>query len=292
VRIRALAPAKINLCLFLGPTRSDGRHELVTLFESVSLADQVELRSDDSGSDELVCPGVEGPNIVSDALSLLRAYGWDAPSVRVTIDKRIPVAGGMAGGSADAAAVLRTAPLLAPVSAAALGEIASVLGADVPSQLQPGLALGTGAGDRVRPMAPRDAHAFVVVPQPRGLSTAEVYGRADELGLPRSRLDRLLADVMSALESSTGLPAQLVVNDLEPATVSLFGGAASALDAVRGAGADHAMVCGSGPTVAGLYWGSNGEARAGDAADQLREAYPEACVAVPVEPGFGTPVFA
>ena len=292
MRVRALAPAKLNLCLFIGALRADGRHELVTLLESVSLADEVELRTDVATLDEVVCPGVEGPNLVSDALSRLRQRGWDAPKLRVTIDKRIPVAGGMGGGSADAAAVLRIAPLVAPVAADALVQIAAGLGADVPSQLEPGLMLGTGAGDEVRSVAPRAPHACVIVPQPRGLSTAEVYGRADELGLPRGpmELDRLRADVASALESGPGLPQQLVVNDLEPAAVSLFAGLASALDAVRRAGADHALMCGSGPTVAGLYWGSDGEARACEAATQLREAYPEACVAVPVESGYGAPV--
>jgi 4-diphosphocytidyl-2-C-methyl-D-erythritol kinase len=294
VRLRALAPAKVNLCLFLGGLRADGRHELVTLFESVSLADEVELSAGPGVGDHVVCQGVEEPNIVTRALALLRDQGWDAPSVEVTIDKRIPVAGGMGGGSADAAAVLRIASQVSPVSAAALTRIAAALGADVPSQLEPGIVLGTGAGDQVRPVAPRLPHAIVVVPQLPGLRTAEVYRRADELGLPRSdpELDRLRTDVASALESGSGLPPRLVVNDLEPAAISLLPGVAAARDAVRATGADHALVCGSGPTVAGLYWGEDGRARAGDAAAQLSEAYPEACVELPVERGHGAPVFA
>jgi 4-diphosphocytidyl-2-C-methyl-D-erythritol kinase len=292
VRLRALAPAKLNLCLFLGPLRADGRHELVTLFESVSLADEVSLRTDASAIDEVVCHGVEGPNLVSDALSRLRERRWKAPPVSVTIDKRIPVAGGMGGGSADAAAALRIAPLVAPVPAEVVVEVASGLGADVPSQLEPGLVLGTGAGDQVRPAAPRAPHAFVIVPQPAGLSTAEVYARADELRLPRSELNHLHADVVSALESGPELPPELMVNDLERAAVSLFSGVADALRAVHRAGADKALVCGSGPTVAGLYWGSDSEARARGAVSGLVKRFPGASVALPVEPGFGAPVFA
>ena len=102
------APAKVNLCLFLGPTRADGRHELVTLFESVSLADELEIGRRGAGRGGV--PGVAGPNLVSDALWALREAGWDAPPVRVEITKRIPVAAGLGGGSADAAAVLRLAP--------------------------------------------------------------------------------------------------------------------------------------------------------------------------------------
>src|ERR1700680_4715174 len=93
LKLAALAPGKVNLCLFLGPLREDGRHELVTLLESVSLADELTLESD-AEHDCVVCPGVEGPNLVADALAGLRARGWDAPPVRIEIVKRIPVAAG------------------------------------------------------------------------------------------------------------------------------------------------------------------------------------------------------
>ena len=117
MRLTARAPGKLNLCLFLGEPRADGRHELVTLFESVSLADELQLTVvPDSAADEIVCPGVEGPNLAARALAELRARGWDAPPVQIEIHKRIPVAAGMGGGSADAAAVLRLARRLAPVS--------------------------------------------------------------------------------------------------------------------------------------------------------------------------------
>ncbi|MGZ4274673.1 MAG: GHMP family kinase ATP-binding protein, partial [Solirubrobacteraceae bacterium] len=122
------APAKINLCLYLGPTRPDGRHELVTLFDAVTLFDELEVAA--AGVDEVVCEGVEGPNLVAAALAALRDAGWEAPPLRVTITKRIPVAAGMGGGSADAAALLRLAPRLGSVTQDALKAIAAGLGAD------------------------------------------------------------------------------------------------------------------------------------------------------------------
>ena len=118
MRLRALAPGKVNLALFLGPTRDDGRHELVTLLESLSLADELVLETLESApamaQDEVVCPGIEGENLVARALAALRKRGWDAAPVRIDVDKRIPVAAGMGGGSADAAAALRMAVELAP----------------------------------------------------------------------------------------------------------------------------------------------------------------------------------
>ncbi|HEY6398887.1 MAG TPA: hypothetical protein VIX82_15675 [Solirubrobacteraceae bacterium] len=107
--LRRRAYAKVNLCLFLGSPRRDGRHDLVTIMEPVSLADEVTIATMPDGPDTVICPGIDGPNLAGTALSALRSHGWDAPPVRVTIDKRIPVAAGMGGGSADAAALLRLA---------------------------------------------------------------------------------------------------------------------------------------------------------------------------------------
>jgi 4-diphosphocytidyl-2-C-methyl-D-erythritol kinase len=231
-----------------------------------------------------VCPGVDGVNIVARTLDGLRRRGWEGPAVRVTVRKRIPVAGGMGGGSADAAAVLRAAQLLAPVDDAALTSLASSLGADVPSQLRPGLSIGTGAGDVVERIDPLAAHAFVIVPQGFGLSTAEVYRQADRLGLPRAGPD--LAGRMRELRAG-GPPEYL--NDLEPAALSLRPEIAAALTGVRDAGADHAMVSGSGPTVFGLYRGEDAPARAEAGAARLSDRYPGATSAVPVSEEFGAP---
>ncbi len=294
MNLTALAPGKVNLCLFVGPARADGRHEVVTLLESVSLADELSITArDDGGSDEVSCPGVRGVNIVSRALEALRSSGWSAPPVRVEISKRIPVAAGMGGGSADAGAALRLAQRLAPVSELALAELAARLGADVPSQLKPGLAIGTGAGDEVEPLAPLAPHAAVIFPQDHHVSAAEVYAEADRLGLPRTSadLERLRRELWAALEAPDGeavrLPRELLVNDLEPAAISLCPDITGALDAVRGAGADHTMVSGSGPTVVGLFWGPDGLDRAAIAAASLDLS---ASSAFPVGPDFGHPL--
>ncbi|MBV9607129.1 MAG: hypothetical protein JO027_18590 [Solirubrobacterales bacterium] len=285
MKLTASAPGKVNLCLFLGPVRSDGRHELVTVFESVSLADEVSLAP--APADQVRCAGVSGVNIVTRTLDGLRARGWSAPPVRVLIDKRIPVAGGMGGGSADAAAVLRMAPVLAPVAEGVIDELAVSLGADVPSQLAPGLVLGTGAGDVVSPLAPLAPHAFVIVPQTFGLSTAEVYREADRLGLAREEAD--LAGRLSSLRGLRGEADLPFVNDLEPAAMSLRPEIGGALEAVREAGAEHAMVSGSGPTVFGLFHGSEAPALAEAAAARLAERYPGARPAAPVSEEFAAP---
>jgi 4-diphosphocytidyl-2-C-methyl-D-erythritol kinase len=282
---RALAPGKVNLCLFLGATRVDGRHELVTVLQSLSLADELVLSTPpDADHDQVLCPGVKGPNLVAAALAGLRALGWDAPPVRIEVHKRVPVAAGMGGGSADAAAALRLAAALTPVAAAQLTALAGALGADVPSQLAPGLSLGTGAGEIVVPLAPLAEHALVILPQPVALATAAVYREADRLGLPRSadELAAVRSELVSELAAGAQLPARLLVNDLAPAAVSLCPPIAEALQAALGTGAQQALVCGSGPTVAGLFWGENGPARAGDAVRSLRERYPGAAAAVAV----------
>jgi 4-diphosphocytidyl-2-C-methyl-D-erythritol kinase len=258
--MRELAYGKVNLCLLLGPVRDDGRHELVTLIESVSLADELSITVLSDGADEVVCDGVEGDNLVAAALRALRAAGWDGPPLRVSISKRIPVAAGMGGGSADAAAMLRVAAGLAPVPGDPL-EIAAELGADVPSQVTPGLWLATGAGERLEPRAPLAPHAIVIVPSAHRLSTADVYREADRLGLPRSA--EALATAARDLDSVLG------VNDLEPAALSLCPEIAATLEAVRAAGADQALVCGSGPTVAGVWWGEDSGERVRSAAASL-----------------------
>jgi 4-diphosphocytidyl-2-C-methyl-D-erythritol kinase len=279
-----LAYAKVNLCLFLGPAREDGRHELVTLFDSVRLTDELLVGPSPSGADEVVCEGVSGPNLVGEALRRLRDAGWAPPPVRVEIWKRIPVAAGMGGGSADAAAMLRCAPRLAPVDADAVAQIAARLGADVPSQLVPGPSLGTGAGDVTEPVGRLDSYGVLVLPQPFALSTAEVYREADRLGLgrPAEELETLRGRVLEALPGT--LPEALAVNDLEMASLSLRPGLGEVLHAALEAGADRAMVCGSGPTVIGIFLGEGAgrRARAAAADEALRARFPGVVGASPV----------
>jgi 4-diphosphocytidyl-2-C-methyl-D-erythritol kinase len=263
---RALAPAKVNLGLFLGPARSgDGRHELVTVMQSISLADELTLEpAPDSGvGDELLCPGVPGDpreNLAWRAMSMFRAStGWRAPPLRLSIVKRIPVAAGLGGGSADAAAALRLAS-----HASGLGDtnllrsLAGQLGADVPAQVSPGRWLATGAGEQLHELVPPSSRfGLLVLALPTGLSTAAVYAEADRLGLARApgELRRRLRELRAALEHGEPLPADgaLLQNDLQPAAVSLCPAIADELDRAREAGAEPALVSGSGPTVVGLF---------------------------------------
>lgn len=292
--LRARAPAKVNLCLLLGGIRDDGRHELVTVLESVSLCDELSLTvlGEDAASDEVVCPGVSGPNLVTSALEGLRARGWDGPRVRIEIVKRIPVAGGMAGGSSDAAAALRLAEAVHPVPDEVIAVVAAELGSDVPSQLVPGVWIATGAGESVEAAGALEQHAIVVVPQPFELSTADVYREADRLGQLRSdaELSSSLESVRTVLSLPGGrVPSEVAVNDLEPAALSLRPEIAAVMDEVRSAGVDAALVSGSGPTVFGLLWGGDAAERANAVAAELSGRYPGACAAVPVDEGFGQP---
>jgi 4-diphosphocytidyl-2-C-methyl-D-erythritol kinase len=282
--LHSLAYGKVNLCLILGPLRSDGRHELVTLMEPVSLADEVTMETAAGGDDAVICRGVDGPNLASAALAALRARGWEAPPVEVTIDKRIPVAAGMGGGSADAAATLRLAAELAPVAPAVLAEVAASLGSDVPGLIDPGAALATGAGDVVESVGDLAQHAFAILPQPFGLSTAEVYAHADRMGLARStrELEERRRVLLAALGSDADCLASILVNDLQAAACSLAPEIESALNALRDRGADLAVVCGSGPTVAGVFWGVEATKRAAAAAAAVAGEHPSALVAEPV----------
>jgi 4-diphosphocytidyl-2-C-methyl-D-erythritol kinase len=250
------APAKINLCLYLGPTRADGRHELVTIFQPIGLADEVELEPAGLGSamDRVICPGVEGENLATVALARFRARtGWKGAPVRLRIEKRIPIAAGMAGGSADAGAALRLAARAAGIDDdALLREIGAELGADVAAQVRPRRYLATGAGERLTPLPPPAPYGVLVLPSRAELSTADVYREADRQGLPRDAA-ALAAKLREVSTAAGDLPGELVVNDLEPAARALCPEIDGALAAARGAGAHHALVCGSGPTVIGLF---------------------------------------
>jgi 4-diphosphocytidyl-2-C-methyl-D-erythritol kinase len=286
------APGKVNLCLFLGPTRPDGRHELVTLLESVSLADELSVSVRPRPPDAVRCDEIDDPNLAAVALERLRARGWDGPPLHVEVAKHIPVAGGMGGGSADAAAVLRLASRLRPVPQQTVAELAAELGADVPSQLSPGLGLGTGAGEWIEQHRPLAPHAFVFVRQPYRLATREVYAEADRLNLPHGRdgLQERLEQVRAAISPGARLPNAMLVNELEPAALSLLPQIGESLAAIRDAGAEHALVSGSGPTVFGLFWGADATPRAAQVKAALRERFPGVTTAVPVDPAFGDPI--
>jgi 4-diphosphocytidyl-2-C-methyl-D-erythritol kinase len=324
--LRALAPAKINLGLFLGPHRADGRHEVVTVMQSISLADELTLGVAAPGSarDELRCPGVPGPpeeNLAARALAAFRAAtGWDAPPLELGILKRVPVAAGLGGGSGDAAAALRLA-----AHASGLGDpellagIARALGADVPAQVQPGRWLASGAGELLQPLPPPGAPAgapapparrvppdrshtadapaepgraplgVLVLPIARPLSTAQVYAQADRMGLARGRSalrERHRALARALADGAPLPPVELLHNDLQNAARALCPEIAPALEQAVGAGADVALLSGSGPTVLGLFTGPHGPARARAGAHALRERTPAPMAAEPVAAGF------
>ncbi|MBS1864134.1 MAG: 4-(cytidine 5'-diphospho)-2-C-methyl-D-erythritol kinase [Actinobacteria bacterium] len=265
------APAKLNLGLYLGRARTDGLHELCSLFEPLALADLI--RIEEADEDEVICPGVEEENLAARALAALREHGWDAPPLRIEIEKRTPVAAGLGGGSADAAAVLRLAArppgcvrssphyvwgtANAPRGAIDLPAIAAELGADVPSQLRPALALVRGAGERVEPLPAPAEHAALLLPGGGGLSTKAVFDEADRLGLGRdeAELERIAAELRAAAGAGASPLAytDLLVNDLEPAARSLRPDIGTALDALRRTDAGAVFLSGSGPTAVGLF---------------------------------------
>jgi 4-diphosphocytidyl-2-C-methyl-D-erythritol kinase len=254
--IRESAPAKVNLVLHVGPRRADGLHELCSLFASLELADEVSVEplGGAAGADEVVCPGVAGPNLAEAALAAFRAAVPQArlPALRVTIEKRIPVAAGLGGGSADAAAALRAANRIAgdPLDGSRLRAVGLGVGADVPSQIEPRHALVIGAGEGVEPVDLPDM-ALLLVPAAQGLATADVYAEADRLPSTRPTLDpgrlRILASApLAAL-------AHAMENDLEAAALSLRPELTRTLAQLEEASALAVRISGSGPTAFGVF---------------------------------------
>jgi 4-diphosphocytidyl-2-C-methyl-D-erythritol kinase len=238
----AKAPAKINLALVVGPTRPDAKHEVVTVLQRVELCDTIELER----SDRLQVEGFAEDTIVRRALeALASATGLD-PRWTVRIDKQIPVAAGLGGGSSNAATALRLAneSLDEPRSRAELHEIARSLGADVPFFLEPGPQLGTGDGSTLTPLdLPQDYSVLLI--QPAGVekeSTAAVYGRfkGGQGFAERAERTRVIAAGVRRSRDLASLPP----NDL---ACSLHAADLIALGAFR------ADISGAGPVVYGLF---------------------------------------
>lgn len=254
-------PGKVNLYLAVGDLRDDGYHELTTVFHAVSLTDEVTVRTADLLSLEMAGEGaealpVDGRNLAWRAAELLAEHVGRAPDVAITIEKSIPVAGGMAGGSADAAAVLVAMNTLweLGVPRRDLHALGAQLGSDVPFALHGGTALGTGRGEELATVLSRNTFHWALAFGTGGLPTPKVYAEIDRLrqvGQP-PRLDEV-EPVLAAL--ATGDPAQLAPllgNDLQAAAVSLNPALSRTLDAGVQAGALAGIVSGSGPTCAFL----------------------------------------
>ena len=264
------APAKVNLVLRVGSAREDGLHPLCSLFAALELADEVAVGFGAAAGDEVICPGVAGDNLAARAAAAFRAAAPDVPlpPLRIEIAKRIPVAAGLAGGSADAAAVLRAANRIAgsPLSPDELRAIAVGLGSDVPSQVEPAHAIVTGVGERVE-RVDLEPMTLVLVPQDEGLSTAAVYDELDRLRAEAAESpslavgpadagppDRLDSGPLRRLAAAPlGQLAAGLANDLEPAALALHPELSDQIEALRAAGAVAAQVTGSGPTTFGLF---------------------------------------
>jgi 4-diphosphocytidyl-2-C-methyl-D-erythritol kinase len=256
-------PAKINLALKVGAPRADGYHPLATVYQAVSLYDQVQAEWADPGEFEVVVSGegadqvpLDDSNLVIRAARLLaqRHGPHDSPGARLSITKSIPVAGGLAGGSANGAAALLACAALwdLDVDAEELHRLAAELGSDVPFALVGGTAVGTGRGEDVAPALARGSYQWVLAFGYHGLSTAAVYRRFDELS-PGAAPPEVPADLMNALRS--GDPRMLAAalsNDLQPAALDLQPRLRTVLETGLEYGALGALVSGSGPTCAFL----------------------------------------
>jgi 4-diphosphocytidyl-2-C-methyl-D-erythritol kinase len=259
-------PGKVNLYLAVGDRRDDGYHELTTVFHAVSLLDEVTVRNADMLSLEVFGEGAESlpaddRNLAWRAAELMAEHVGRAPDVAITIEKSIPVAGGMAGGSADAAAVLVAMNSLweLGVPRRDLHTLAARLGSDVPFALHGGTALGTGRGEELATVLARNTFHWVLAFADGGLSTPAVFAEIDRLRESPGRGRRLpprLTDpepLLAALAS--GEPATLAPllgNDLQPAALSLDPSLRRTLRAGLDAGALAGIISGSGPTCAFL----------------------------------------
>jgi 4-diphosphocytidyl-2-C-methyl-D-erythritol kinase len=245
--VKVSAYAKVNLALVVGPTRPDGLHELTSVVQRVDLADDLELEP----AEEPRVAGFPEDTLVRAALDLLAAETGRA--FAVTLTKRIPVAAGLGGGSADAGAVLAAASevLDAPLPHARLVELAAAVGADVPFFLEPGPKLVEGAGERLTPLElPQGFWLVIALPHDAGkASTGEVFARFDAGDGPHgyeARRSMLLAALARCRE-----PSDLV--SFPPNDLAHEPGPAEVAEALCEAGAFRADTSGAGPAVYGLF---------------------------------------
>lgn len=264
--VHVRAPGKVNVALSVGPKADDGYHELATVFQAVSLYEEVYAHAAREFSVEFTGP-IDTSGLTSDDTLVHRAaqlvaaeLGGEFPGIRIVVEKHVPIAGGMGGGSADAAATLLACDAIWGVglSKERLWELAAKLGADVPFALQGGTSLGVGRGDVLSPVLTTGEFGWVLVPSESGLSTPAVYGELDRMraeGLvPNPESPGVNPEVFAALRE--GNPSRLCVllhNDLQAAAYSL----APEREQLARWIADRpnsgvSMISGSGPTIAVL----------------------------------------
>ena len=243
--MRAPAPAKINLALVVGPMRTDGKHEVVTVYQRVAIADRIDL----DPAPALLVEGFDADTLVRASLEALAARAGVDPDWHVRIEKRLPIAAGIGGGSSDAATALRLASstLAEPLADDDLRALAATLGADVPFFLADGPQLGTGNGGDLEPIdLPEDFWVLLVVPRAiQKPSTASVYADFDRRD-GAAGFDERRAAFLAALEQVRRPRdlAALPANDLASSPLA---------DELRSLGAFRADVTGAGPAVYGLF---------------------------------------
>jgi 4-diphosphocytidyl-2-C-methyl-D-erythritol kinase len=254
-------PAKVNVALSVGPRRPDGFHDIATVFHAVSLYDEVVARSAEDFS--VTAEGVgseqvprDDSNLAMQAARTLAAYSGVTSGAGLHIRKEIPVAAGMAGGSADAAGALVACAALwgTGLGRAELAILAARVGSDVPFALMGGTALGTGRGERLTPAMVGGVFHWVLAMSDQGLATPAVYAKLDELRSNRSiPAPGVAPDVLAALRAADAEAlGRLLDNDLQEAACALAPELTATLEAGRGLGALGAIVSGSGPTCAFL----------------------------------------
>lgn len=284
--MKVVAPAKINLYLWVGERRPDGLHEIESVMQSVSLADELSLSPSDAVSLDLDPAGAapeDESNLVVKAVRALRTSCSAGSGAALHLTKKIPTGAGLGGGSSDAAAALVGLNDLwgCALSRKALEKIGSTVGSDVPFCVRGGTAGALGAGERLAPVIVREPLWWVIAMPAGSLSTADVYARFDELGSVGIASDpHDLADALARGDAE--LVGSSLRNDLEQAASSLMPELSSTREVLVGAGALGAVMSGSGPAWCGL---ARDETHAEEIASRVRSAVDRVWVAHSLERG-------
>ena len=275
--VTATAPGKINVCLRVGPVRDDGYHDVATIFQAVSLVEEVTASESESFSVSFTGPidtgalTVDESNLVLRAARAVAAESGYTGGADIQVIKRVPIAGGMGGGSADAAATLVAVDALwgTNLGMPRLAEIAATLGADVPFALHGGTALGVGRGDVLSPVLAKATFHWVLVLNEVGLSTPDVFRQLDRHRAEHSiEIETVAVDpaidpnLLQALRSGDAMAlGEYLRNDLQAAALQLMPNLGETLEFGETHGALAGIVSGSGPTVALLAADEDSAAR-------------------------------